>query len=554
MLARRALALVLVVILGAGVWYLTHDTERPPAERLSASDRRFGSTDPLSRACALDKKFLVRLWRGHHPVHSEDITTVPQEPNYSGSFGVTSHSGPWDYVQTIPLVFYGPNHITQQSAPLDVAASITDVYATIGDLLGIDLPKRNGKVLEVSAGPPPPKLIVTVVWDGVGRNVLERHPDSWPNLERMEREGTSYLRATVGSSPSITPATHSSLGTGAFPMTHGVTAIEYRDEQGEVRGAFAGKDPADLTLTTFADEIDLALNNEPLVGMLAWKSWHMGMLGHGSQTPGGDADEMALINPHGQITGNESLYTTPLYLSRLESRLPELAAELDEQDGELDGKSLGHDILEMHDNPAWVDYQRDLLLEMLKSGGYGLDDVPDLFVTNFKVTDIVSHQYSMDSKEEAVALRAQDAVLGDLLDYLDTNVHDYVVIVTADHGNTPSPKRSGAWPILQGQLQEDVDAHFEVPAGVSLIEQTSAGGPFLNRSMMEELGVTPADVAKFLNGYTIEANWNEDELPEGYEDRGDENVFSAAFPSDWIDRVIQCAFVRGRTPPANIRT
>ncbi|MEA2446377.1 MAG: hypothetical protein QOK47_14, partial [Actinomycetota bacterium] len=185
--------------------------------------------------------------------------------------------------------------------------------------------------------------------------------------------------------------------------------------------------------------------------------------------------------------------------------------------------------------------ERDLLLEMLDSGDYGRDAVPDLFVTNFKITDIVSHQYSMDSDEEVAALKAQDAALGDLVDYLDSEIHDYVVIVTADHGNTPSPKRSGAWPILQGQLQEDVDAAFDVPDDESLIEQTSAGGPFLDRSVMNELGVTAAEVATFLNGYTIADNWNENELPTGYEDRGAEQVFSAAFPSDWIGRVKRCA-------------
>jgi hypothetical protein len=47
------------------------------------------------------------------------------------------------------------------------------------------------------------------------------------------------------------------------------------------REAFANKNPKDLKLTTFADEIDRALDNESVVGMLAWRSWHMGMLGHG---------------------------------------------------------------------------------------------------------------------------------------------------------------------------------------------------------------------------------------------------------------------------------
>lgn len=554
---RKLLAIIVLVLVSIAVfvWRSREAAEDSPATRLATEPRTFDTNDPLQRACDLPERVLVRIRRGHHPVHSEDVTTVPHFPNYSGSFSVTSHSGPWDYVQTIPLVLYGPAHIAK-NGPLDEFASITDVYPTVGSLVGIDLPRRSGNVLGeaiVERGSAP-RLIVTVVWDGVGRNTLERHPDSWPNLEKMEREGTSFLLATVGSSPSITPATHSSLGTGAFPQDHGVTAIEMRTEEGDIRSAFAGKDPSDLDLTTFADDIDRAphFGNVPKVGMLAWKSWHMGMLGHGTAAAGGDADDMAIIGPHGDVTGNAALYATPDYLVGRKEILQRHARQLDASDGERDGEWRGRDPLEMHDNPAWVSYQRDLMIEMLDRGGYGDDEVPDLFVTNFKVTDIVSHQLSMDSPDEALVLEAQDAALGELVRYLEETVGDeYVVIVTADHGNTPSPQRSGAWPIQQGKLQEDVDAHFDVPEGRSLIEQTTAVGPFLDEEVARDLEVSSKDVARFLNGYTIRDNWRDAELPKGYEERGDEHVFAAAFPSDRIGEVMDCAF--GGKPPEEIQ-
>ncbi len=546
--AALLIALAVVVTIVAVVWRMGAGGDEPPAAGLAERDRTYETNDPLKRACDLGPRVLLRLWRGHHNVHSEDVTTVPQPPNYSGSFNVTSHSGPWSYVQTIPLVVYGPGYVESQGH-IRGHASIADVYATIGELAGVELPERSGHMLFEGSGTPP-KLIVTVVWDGVGRNTLEVHPDAWPNLKRLEQDGVSYLDATVGSSPSITPATHSTLGTGAFPRDHGVTAIEYRTEEGDVRSAFAGKNPADLALTTIADEIDRSLGNQPKVGMLAWKSWHLGMFSHGTNAIGGDADELALINTHGDITGNETFYSFPRYLTALRPRLKELADEVDAADGKRDGKTRGHDVLDKHDNPAWVDYQADLMLEMLRRGDYGKDSVPDLFFTNFKVTDIVSHQHSMDSEEEAIALEAQDAVLGDLVDFLNVQVHDFVLIVTADHGNTPSPERSGAWPILQGQLEEDVNAHFEVPKGKGLIEKTSAAGPFLDVEVMQELGATPNDVARFLNGYTIADNWNAETLPEGYEERGDEHVFAAAYPSDDIDEVMDCAF--GGRPPEDL--
>jgi hypothetical protein len=327
-----------------------------------------------------------------------------------------------------------------------------------------------------------------------------------------------------------------------------VTAITYRTKSGKIRGAFAGKNPADLKLTTFGDQADLALDNEPRVGMLAWKSWHLGMFGHGSQTPGGDKDELALIaGLDGHLTGNVAFYDTPK-LNVGPERMKLLAEELDRRDGKADGEWRGHVILEEHDSPAWVNYESELLIDMLDRGGYGDDEVPDFFMTNFKISDIVAHQYGMDSKEEGDVLEAQDAALGKLVDWLDAEVGDYAVIVTADHGNTHRAALTGAWPIGQGELREDVDANFDMPDDLDLIDTSSAAGPFIDRDVAADLGVTADDIAEFLNGYTIAENNNSSKLPAGYEGRGEENVFSAVFASDQYDEVMQCAFGSDRPP------
>ncbi|MDQ3981106.1 MAG: alkaline phosphatase family protein, partial [Actinomycetota bacterium] len=390
---RLLRTIVVVVLLAGGSYFAVAAVRGGPEiegrpDEPSAQDRNFDTNDPVERACALERPLLARVWRGYHPAHSEDVTFVPLEPNYSGAFDVTSHSGPWDYLQNVPLVLYGPG-VVEPAGPVSGAASLADVFATAGALTGIELPEREGRVLEdaIDDSLEPPKLVVTIMWDGVGRNVLERWPDRWPTLARMEREGTSYVDATVGSSPSITPATHSTLGTGAFPRSHGVTAINYRGDGGGVRTALAQRDPSDLELTTFADLIDIALGNEPLVGMLAWKSWHLGMMGHGTMTPGGDADQLALIGGDERITGNPLYYSTPAYLEHFPG-LAEHADALDLEDGQADGKWRGHGILDLHDNPAWVEFETDAILAMLEREGYGSDEVTDFFFTNYKPTDI----------------------------------------------------------------------------------------------------------------------------------------------------------------------
>ena len=89
------------------------------------------------------------------------------------------------------------------------------------------------------------------------------------------------------------------------------------------------------------------------------------------------------------------------------------------------------------------------------------------------MTDIVGHQYSMDSEDEEIALEVQDGVLNDLLDYLNVNVGgDYVVIVTADHGMTPYPSVTGGWSIIMTEMTDDMD---------NLLRSTDIGVVFLDR-------------------------------------------------------------------------
>jgi arylsulfatase A-like enzyme len=537
----RTTTLVAILVLLLGGTACTDD-----GGRSRSGDRTYASDDAVERGCALHRRYLARIWRGYSEA-SEDVTIVPQAPNFSGAFSVTSHSGPWDYVQNIPLVFYGPGHVDARGAPVHDPASIIDVFPTVGRLLGVDLPKREGKLLRKvrTNSQTPPRLVLVVVWDGAGRNVLERFPDAWPTLARMEREGASYLNAMVGSSPSITPATHSSLGTGAYPREHGVTAIQMRRPNGDVTTAFSGSDPAELRLTTFGDIVDRELDNEPLVGTLAWVSWHQGMLGHGSQIEGGDEDQLAFLRSD-FVRVPKRYYSAPYYLRTYKGPVEE-SRKLDRADGEVDGKWMGNE-MEKHDNPAYVEYQTKVLLRMLRDEGYGSDDVPDIFLTNYKMSDIAGHQYGMDSPEVEAVIRAQDRGLGELLAYLDRDVGDYVVVVTADHGSTPLPKTSGAWPVRQGELKKDIEKEFDVPKGRSLVIETSAVGPFLDDEVAEDLGISAEDVARFLNGYKIRDNWT-GELPAGYEDRGDENVLSAAFTRGQFPEIMRCAFGSPEPPP-----
>lgn len=541
----RAIILAVAVVLGGSAWIVASRGQSPhPQARLSFMDH----------ACRLEREHLIRIWRGHDQNLSEELLFVPREPNYLGSFDLTSHSGPWDYLQEVPLVFYGPNRIAASGDPLSTPANIVDIYPTVAELSGVEIDRRQGRVLDEALAPGtdhPPRLFVVVVWDGVGQTTLERWPDRWPTLRRLGHEGTSYDSATVGSSPSITSSIHSSLGTGAYPRDHKVTGNEVRGANGHLRNTFSGTTARDLKLSTFADQIDFALANEPKVGLLGWRPWHLGMLGHGAETAGGDRDEVALIhyNDRLSISSNPTMYSAPIGLAE-STDVHAHITKLDRKDGRGDGTWRGHDITPTetsvnwvtYSNPAWASAESEIAVEMLRRGGYGRDEVPDFFFVNFKMTDLVGHQWGVESAEMGDVVKAQDDALASILDYLDEEIGEYVVVVTADHGHSETAASSGAWPISKEELVRDINDHFHAPDDQSLVEASVAYGFFLNRGLMEHLGVSANEIAQFVDDQTIEENWADPALPKGYERRADERVFDAAFPSDRLMEIMKCRF------------
>jgi hypothetical protein len=116
----------------------------------------------------------------------------------------------------------------------------------------------------------------------------------------------------------------------------------------------------------------------------------------------------------------------------------------------------------------------------------------------------------------------------------------YVVIVTADHGQTPL--QAGGWPISQNELFEDLESRFDhVEDGDTIIKSSSANVLFTDKAEMKVNDVSPEKISNWLSRYTISDNLSEgSSLPEGYADRGDDLVYSAAFPGRAVTKVAKC--------------
>ncbi len=529
---RRARASLLLGLVGAAlIWAPSASGREEPAEERVAQ-----------AACALPHQWLLRTWRGWRPDRGAEIQIVPREPNFLGS-GLP-HVGPWDYVQRVPLLWYGEGHIAA-GRRVERPVTVAGIAPTIARLLERPFTAPDGIPMREALLPErgqPPRLIVTLIWDAGGMNVLEAHPGAWPFLRSLAARGTWYENATVGSSPTSTAQIHATIGTGAFPRNSGLVGHRLRIG-GEITTPWA-RGPAFIVRPTLADLYDRATGNRALVGLLGTVSIHAGMLGHGAMWGGGDRDLLVLRQAIGGDTLGEETFRwnlppglRPFYrFAGYVNQVPgfrQLVEEVDRADGRLDGRWRDNEIDQLlagFDTPARPLYQERVLEEIVRREGFGRDDVTDLLFVNHKIIDYVSHVWTMNSPEMRDSVAAEDRALRELVSFLDREVGEgrWVLVLTADHGAVPDPAISGALQISASAVASAINGAFDRDGDatriVQLIQPTQI---FVDRQELRDNGASLAEVAAYVMGLTAR-----DVVPTVPADRADEHVFQAAFPSE----------------------
>jgi arylsulfatase A-like enzyme len=519
------------VIAGAAAYFLRDESKAPtfdPAKdpTLAEMGDRVG-VDPM--------RLVVR---GNYPERTGEILLVPTPHAYLGpdaslkNWGTdepylfTSHPNPWEYLVQVPLVLRGPGWIDPGTENLrDV--DLTDLAPTFAELLGVDFDAAGSPLGEIDYGNGRPKLIFTIVIDGGGWNVLDRYPDAWPNIRRLIGEGVLYANATIGSFPAQTGSIHANIGTGEYPSKHGVPYNFY----------FEKADPQYLEEPTIGDVWDQETNNEAIVGTISVLSAHLSMIGHGAALEGGDRDIGVVWDSdnHTWIT-NETYYEIPEYIADIdEQRLERYEAQNDARDGTDDGTWFGNtpeELLEGYrrsSNPAFEKYQGDDIISVIRNEGLGLDDVADLFYVQLKSPDQAGHIWNMVNPEIEDVLKEADVQIGRIVATLDEQVgpENYVLALTADHGQQPVATPERGWMINSSEVERDVEAAFDIEARVRSHQLNIISKA--NRKQLEE-------ISRFLGSYTVGDN-----IPKGVpgEDRvadglRDELVFAGAFPTSWL--------------------
>lgn len=517
--ARGVVAVLAGALLAAGPCMPAGEKRRAPQAAGAAVD---------VQTCRHLDRMVVRTQRGYVPIRSPEVAPIPAEPNYIGKASDPVHTGPWDYLAEVPLIFYGPGVVSTRGR-IETPVTLADVAPMTADLIGdedFQAPDGRGDP-ELAAGERP-RLVVTIVWDGAGWNTLREHPTNWPTLKSLMREGSAYMNATIGSTPSNTPPIHTTLGTGAFPRTHGIPHVKMRTASGGYVDPFEGDDASEVRVPSLADVYDPSTGNSAGIGVVATVNWHLGMIGHGAAAPDADRDLAVLLNDQGLTYGNSQLYEIPAVGDP--AALEASTEELDVADGERDGRWNSDDLADpavRYATPAFVDYQQQILERVISIQGFGSDHVPDLLYVNFKQIDDAGHRWGLRSPQVGADLEASDRALDRLITFLDKEVgkERWAVAVTADHGQTLYPHQSGGWPIAGGELAADIEREF-ADEGIDVFRVISSG-IFLADPETLKNG-TAQRVGRWVAGYTAGENLADGkEMPDGWEGREDERLFSA---------------------------
>ncbi|MFW6051112.1 MAG: alkaline phosphatase family protein [Myxococcota bacterium] len=349
------------------------------------------------------------------------------------------------------------------------------------------------------------RLVVAVVVDQLGSDVLERYWDLLPSdgaLKRAARRGAFHHRVVFGYAGTYTAPGHATVHTGVPPREHGITANQVYDRSRDAvvpivdDGAhpWLGQDdayaaPAALRAPTVADRLKEATGGRAKVATLSVKD-------RGAVLAGGKAPDLALW-----YDARLGRYTTSTYyadalppwletwskahpveaiLEPWEAADPALLgrhAGADDAPGEGDWLGLGttfpHDpraggkpFSAVRATPQSSEHLLELAWAATEELELGVDEVPDLLAISISSTDYVGHVFGPRSWEYLDNLIRVDRALGRFLARMAQRTPT-AVLITSDHGVAPLPEqmRGQTGRIDPADWLIGLDAHLDAELG-----------------------------------------------------------------------------------------
>lgn len=377
----------------------------------------------------------------------------------------------------------------------------------------------------------PPRLVVLVVVDQLGWNVLHRYEGAFRGgFRRLLDGGTVYENAVYDHAQTSTGPGHATLATGVEPARHGIVGNEwYEGSPGDRRliqnteddsvsivgvpGA-TGRSPHWLLRDGLADWLEAAQPDARVVSvsrkprgailpagrghrpLVYWLSYRAGAFvtstWYRKRDPAWvtefDRDSMPLFAAdtvwrpevpralRSLARDDEAPYENrggpSVFPHRLSSWL-----ETGEHASDVPGDASPVWTF-LAETPATDEASLAFARQAVRTEGLGSDTVPDLLEVSLSSTDAIGHRYGPYSLEQLDNLWRLDRELGSFLDFLDRTVGRgrYVLALTGDHGIPPMPEFAARAGIPAGHVHGDTAALLGSVAG-DAARSAAGGGP-----------------------------------------------------------------------------
>ena len=321
-----------------------------------------------------------------------------------------------------------------------------------------------------------PKLVVLIAVDQFRRDYVAWYGANWTGgLHRLFTKGAYFEKAAYPYASTVTCVGHTTIGTGAFPHTHGMIGNVFFDRtlarresctyDPDARAILAGgglssehQGPHYLMTTSFADELRRQAGVAPRIVAVSLKADAViGLIGHGG--PG----TIAIWRDGSGAWATSTAYATTMWpeveayqsahppsseFPRTWTRLlPDTAYRFDDDArGEPAPRTFPHSIDTWQAwprSPFSDEYLADMAASLAEKLSMGTRDATDMIAISFSALDLVGHAYGPRSHEVQDVLARLDVTLGHLFDRLDARVgaNHYVVALSADHGVATIPEQ-----------------------------------------------------------------------------------------------------------------
>lgn len=331
-------------------------------------------------------------------------------------------------------------------------------------------------------------MVVMIVVDQFRGDYVQKYGAQWTKgLRRLLDSGAYFPLAAYPYANTVTCAGHTTIGTGAYPRTHGMIGNAWFDRDTKRSTActqdaaatsvpFGGRagtehhGPKLMMTNTFADELRYQSTTAPKIVAFSMKARSVvGMIGHGADLAVWEEDNGTWAtstayasSPRADLDAYAKAHPIEQQYGRVWDRLMPPSAYFFDDDGL--GETKTANVSPLFPKPltrpsgkpdqAWVNnWQHTPFLDealadfsITFTEGLGKGPGTDMLAVSFSALDLVGHQFGPRSHEVQDVLLRLDVQLGRLFDALDKRLgsNGYVVALSADHGVGPLPEQMTA--------------------------------------------------------------------------------------------------------------